>query len=64
MKKPPGSLPPALAVLLLSSMVLPRPVAAQGGASTDTDDEGIPIDNQAVIEYCSECHTQGTTPAA
>ena len=58
MKKPPGSLPPALAVLILSSMVLPRPATAQGGASTDTDDEGIPIDNQAVIEYCSECHTQ------
>ena len=54
----PGSLPLALAVLVLSSMVLPWPVTAQRSASTDTDDEGIPIDNQAVIEYCSDCHTQ------
>ena len=56
MKKPLGSLPPALAVLVLASMVLPQPATAQ--RSSGTDDEGIPIDNQAVIEHCSTCHTR------
>ena len=58
MKRLSRSLPPALAVLVFSSMALPLPVGAQRSASTGTGDEGIPIDNQAVVENCSSCHTR------
>ena len=40
--------------------VLAAPVSGQGGSS-DEDAAGIPIDNEAVIQNCSACHTRDDT---
>ena len=53
----------AMFLLVGGSLFLATPASGQGGASdpSDGDAAGIPIDNQAVIQNCSACHTRDDT---
>ena len=45
----------------LAFFAVPVSGQAQPSSATDDEDAGIPIDNRAVIENCSSCHTRDDT---